>query len=367
MTHKECGEIAFNITVTLSRSQSLGAYSKLPNLQPLAPSIEFLSFYELFCRGNTNTFEMSQPTSLTKTFDTSLVDLQRSFSSTETNTSGSSAKENNSQPEQSEPRSSSPYQSVPTEVLYSQWASTYDTDGNVLQAVDDIQTQHILPELVELTRQSRSNTTTPFNILDLGCGTGRNTSKLLQAAWERDVQIAGWDSSQAMLEIAKTKCKSPTPKTFKVQFDNVDLASVENVPDQYSNSCDALISTLVLEHLEAEVFFRIITKLLKSGCYALITNMHPNMGALTRAGYKTASGERFKATSHIHTVQGTVEAAENAGLEVIGDVREMSVEGKLIDGGIVNGVKVERGQVAERARKWVGTTIWYGMILRTKR
>ena len=311
---------------------------------------------------------MTQPSTLSHSFDTSLIDVQQSFSSTDTNTSGSSAKENALSPEK--PRDVSPYRTVPTEQLYEQWASTYDTDGNVLQAVDDIQLRQLLPEFVRLTcRKAKTANSGPLQILDLGCGTGRNTLKLLRAAWETDVDIFGWDGSPAMLELARTKCEvTPKPQGPKttLKLEVRDLASVPSVPEQYYNFFNGIISTLVLEHISADTFFGIIAKVLKPGCYALTTNMHSDMGALSRAGFKTASGERFKATSYIYTPQETVDAADTAGLEPVGDVDEMAAHVNLIDGGLVNGVMVEKGTVTERARKWVGRKVWYGMVLRKK-
>ena len=146
---------------------------------------------------------MTQPSSLTKTFDTSLVDVQCSFSSTETNTSGSSAKEN-VQPQPSEPlesspdRPPSPFTTISAEELYQNWASTYDTDGNVLQAVDDVQLRSLLPRFVDLLYQNRhGGSSNQLRIPDLGCGTCRNTLNLTQLPWTdvNSVKIVGWDGA----------------------------------------------------------------------------------------------------------------------------------------------------------------------------
>ena len=312
---------------------------------------------------------MTQPTSVTMTFDTSLIDVQRSFSSTETNTSGSSGKEN-VRPAVPPPsgRETSPFKTVPTDQLYEEWANTYDTDGNVLQACDDLQLHRLLPEFVQLMCDKKA-TASGMQILDLGCGTGRNTRKLVQADWNADVDIIGWDGSQAMLDIARSKCDA-APRSGKhkvvLELGVRDLASVDSVPESYSNFFDGLISTLVLEHIPADTFFAIISRVLKSGSYALITNMHQDLGALSRAGFKTASGERFKATSYIYTPQDVVDAARVVGLELVGEVGEMAVNDKLIDGGVVDGVLVEKGTVTDRARKYVGTNVWFGMMLRKK-
>jgi SAM-dependent methyltransferase len=227
----------------------------------------------------------------------------------------------------------------------------------------------LLPEFVRLTCNSKKSAAGTIKILDLGCGTGRNTRKLLQADWNVDVEIVGWDGSQAMLDIAQSKCDAARrsgKQKVALELDVLDLASLNLVPESHTNAFDGLISTLVLEHIPADTFFAIVSRVLKSGSYALITNMHQDLGALSRAGFKTASGERFKATSYIYTPQDVVDAARVAGLELIGEVGEMAVDDKLIDGGVINGVKVEKGTVTDRARKYVGTNVWFGMMFRKK-
>lgn len=320
---------------------------------------------------------MTQPTSISKTFDTSLIDTTQSFSSTETNTSGSSGKEDirpmdapasvSSNPSGRPP---SPYKTVPTDQLYDQWASTYDTDGNVLQACDDVQLHSLLPEFVSLTCNRKSGINGRLKILDLGCGTGRNTMKLLQADWGRDVDVVGWDGSRAMLDLAQSKCEAALPKSGKhdvrLELEVRDSASIDSIPESYTGYFDGLISTLVVEHIPADIFLSIISNILESGAFALLTNMHQDLGALSRAGFKNASGERFKATSYIHTPADIVEAARGAGMQLVGEMREMAVDAKLIDGGTVCGMKVQKGFVAERARKYVGTKVWFGMMFRKK-
>lgn len=334
------------------------------------PQLEYkVNFVSRHC----NRAKMTQPSTLTQTFDTSLIDVQRSFSSTETDTSGSSTKENAPLTPLVHRREPSPYRTVPTDVLYSQWASTYDTDGNILQAADDIQLNDLLPLFVQLTNQNsrRSDVQAEaIRILDLGCGTGRNTVKLLRSNWNAEVDIVGWDGNQAMLELARSKCEAvlnEDRRNIGIELEEVDIASVDNIPAASVASFDGLISTLVLEHIPLKTYFSVMAEVLKVGCYALITNMHAELGAQSKAGYKTASGERFKATSYVYTVAETVEAANQAGFELVGSVREMTVDGRMFDGGVVNGVVVQKSQVAERARKWVGTKVWYGMLLRKVR
>lgn len=320
---------------------------------------------------------MTQPSTYNNTFDTSLIDTHliqnRSFSSTETNTSastGSNTKAALSTKARSEMAGTAePFTAVSNDKLYDTWADTYDTDGNVLQAVDDLELKTILPEFVRLLVQ-KSATTAPgaddlaLRILDFGCGTGRNTAKLLQVDWTqaggdaRTVEICGWDASEGMLKVAREKCAavSVSANTTMVGFDKINFSDAAAIPAAAVGSFDAIISTLVLEHLPAELFFATLASLLRAGGHALVTNMHPDMGRTTRAGYKTANGERVKGDSYVHEVGESVAAAKRAGLEVVREVGERTVEGTML----------ERGEVGQRGSKWVGVKVWFGFVVRKR-
>jgi SAM-dependent methyltransferase len=308
------------------------------------------------------------------TFDTSVIDVQKSFSSTETNTSGSTGKENlpPSETNQIDLQPAASSREVSTEELYDQWASTYDTDGNVLQYVDDLQMDDMLDRLVALCSSSyQDDQGERLQIMDLGCGTGRNTVKVLQLPWPSSTEtlIHAVDYSMAMLDIARVKCERSTNWNAKdrpaIRFAKLDISDTRSIATLDSETICALISTLVLEHIPIATYFAYVSHVLKPGGYAVLTNMHSDMGEKTIAGFRTASGERVKGTSYVYTPSETVEAAQAAGLELIGKVKEGAVEAAMIDGGVLqNGRLVEKGAVREGARKWVGTKAWYGMLLR---
>lgn len=98
------------------------------------------------------------------------------------------------------PKPSTPVQHIPTQDAYDEWASVYDTDGNMLQSIDDAELASLLPELISLVLQRSSNRP---GFLDLGCGTGRNTAKLLNYAWpqDRQVDLMALDFSKGMLGV----------------------------------------------------------------------------------------------------------------------------------------------------------------------
>lgn len=247
--------------------------------------------------------------------------------------------------------------------LYSLWAPTYDSDGNILQAVDNLQLeQNLLPQLASAIEKQQNATTTqkPLHILDLGCGTGRTTLKLASLfqqspASNQTVEISGWDSSAEMLSLARTKLQShPT-----IDFAQVDLlSSPPSIPKESLGLYAGITSTLVLEHLPLHLYFSTVASLLAPGGVAIVTNMHPEMGAGSVAGFKDENGVRLKGDSYLHGVGESVRAAEEAGLRALGDVGEVEVSESMFEG------LLKQGAVREMGRKWVGRKLWFGMVLR---
>ncbi|KAL1797735.1 hypothetical protein ACET3X_004341 [Alternaria dauci] len=309
---------------------------------------------------------MTQPTSVDMTFDTSLVDINpppnanASFSTTD-----SDSTLDVEQPlKQTTASKSTPnsVQHIPTQAAYDQWASVYDTDGNMLQAIDDLELQTVLPEFLSRVKNSIV-TNEKLCILDLGCGTGRNTGKLVRYDWDgKSMEVIGLDFSQGMLDVATKKLATLVEGQEKVQlrleccdcFPTVNDPSASPLPAVQSlRPSHAVISTLVLEHIPLKDYFATLCMLLMPGGMALVTNMHADMGRISQAGFVNAHGVKVRGSSYVYTVEETAAAARAAGLDVLSvDEREMRKE------------DVEGGAVGERGWKWVGTKVWYGMVLR---
>ncbi|EME87766.1 uncharacterized protein MYCFIDRAFT_158971 [Pseudocercospora fijiensis CIRAD86] len=296
--------------------------------------------------------------SLNRSFDASLFDLQRSFSSTDTNTTGSSAKENRPDSETQAPD----VKNVTTAKLYEQWSTTYDTDGNVLQAVDDIQSRESIPAIIRSVQSSAQERSDPLCVLDFGCGTGRTTQKLLHSPdWHQAVEIHGWDGSAHMLDSARSKCAStPRPDASStkhirsINFLAVDLSNIGSLPAEQLGKVDLLVSTLVLEHMSLDEFWAHIAVLLRPGGIGLMSNMHADMGSGSVAGFvEQESGKRLIGKSYLYSAEQTADGARKAGLE-IWDVKEVAADEGMI----------ERGEIGERGGKWVGRKMWYGMKFR---
>lgn len=111
-------------------------------------------------------------------------------------------------------KTSTPVRHMDTTAAYDAWAAVYDEDGNVLQSVDDLELEGLLPAFLGRSAGAVSGKEKVLRVLDLGCGTGRNTEKVVGWAVAREkegkgkgvkVEVVGVDASKGMLEKAKGK------------------------------------------------------------------------------------------------------------------------------------------------------------------
>jgi len=135
---------------------------------------------------------------------------------------------------------------------YKDWSKIYDSNKNKTRDLDQFITKKILSKI------------TFDSILEIGCGTGKNT------IWfsEKANSVTAVDFSPEMLEIAKKKVNSD-----RVHFKEVDITK----PWSFNNSPVDLISiNLVLEHIENLNFiFKCANKNLKINGYLFISELHP--------------------------------------------------------------------------------------------
>jgi len=273
-------------------------------------------------------------------------------------------------------------------------SQVYDTDGNILQAIDDHLIAGLLDQsfsLLTSSRSSPSSTTSSLSqpeitITELGCGTGRNTVKLLS---NKELKIAlpenaarfngriknifALDLSPGMLHLAKDRCETlinstsnlnslPLPNIEFIEFDALNPSPT--VVKKLEGEADIVLSTLVLEHLLLDVFFNTAKSFLRRDGKGVlvVTNMHPDMGRLSRAGFlDPATGTKIQGTSFAHEIADVVAAGRNFGFEVVGTVVERDVSESDVgcddDGG-------ERRLLGKRGRKWIGCKVWFGCVMR---
>ena len=230
-----------------------------------------------------------------------------------------------------------------TTEAYDLWASVYDSDGNFLQAMDTIEMKALLPRMISEIQSPK-----PWKVVDLGCGTGRNTVALLGL---EDAEIVALDASPKMLEVAKSRLQEIPQESAaqpRLHFGVVDLIESSDSPQSALNA-DAIVSTLVIEHIPCDAFFKHVAQILKPGGVLLLTNMHSHMGSISQAGFvDTKTGQKIRPTSYAHTLDEVLLEAKRHRLNPIGEVEERAVDDALTD------------VLGERSKKWVGVTCWFG-------
>ena len=264
---------------------------------------------------------------------------------------------------------SMPVHHLPTVQAYDAWATVYDTDGNMLQGIDDMELESMLPTfLASVVEWCRQRSKRVVRIVDFGCGTGRNTAKILGwDGWpaELRVEVVGIDASTGMLDVAMKKLSGlvTSKRTFELhRHDFLHPGDPELPPVPFSRYqvgyFDALVSTLVLEHFPLKPYFMSLASLVAPSAMALVTNMHPDMGSRSQAGFVSTDVDgaavKVRGTSWVHGVEATAATAVETGFEVT-ELRERAVE----DGSMVD-------KLGLRSKKWIGINVWYGMVLQNR-
>lgn len=229
--------------------------------------------------------------------------------------------------------------------LYNQWASTYDTDGNVLPAVDEVEfNTHVVPALRAQGAKG------DIRLLEIGCGTGRNTAKLPELLTPGST-IYAIDVSEGMMNEAKKKLEDAPTKIhwalldFQTQGSELDALVGEPV--------DIVISTLVLEHVELDAFFATVSKHLKSGGWAWVSTMHPFIGKFTGAGFRREDGAKVRGVSSNYEIEEVVSSAKKYGLELGCPV---------VESGVGDDRAEALAKFGPRAMKCVGWKIFVGAL-----
>ena len=181
---------------------------------------------------------------------------------------------------------------------YNSWANIYDSNHNKTRDLDKV-----------VTIKTLSNYHFDL-VLELGCGTGKNTEYLVQHAQ----QIIGLDFSDEMLNKAKGKIKSK-----KVKFQKADLTKDWNVPNNFA---DLVTSSLTLEHIKNLdfIFHEAHLKLKPKGKF-FISELHPFKQYVgSKAKYETDQGEE-ELEVYIHHISEFLNSAKKSGFILV-DLQE---------------------------------------------
>jgi len=177
---------------------------------------------------------------------------------------------------------------------YNKWSEQYDTNINKTRDLEAA----ALRETLSKTRNA--------SILEIGCGTGKNSVWLA----ERAVSLVGVDLSAEILVKAKEKV-SAEHTTF-IQADINKEWTFAN-----DNAFDLITFSLVLEHISNLdfVFLQAANKLCSGGIIYL-GELHPfKQYAGSKARFETEEGTQF-VDCFVHNISDFVMAAEKAGLRL---------------------------------------------------
>jgi ubiquinone/menaquinone biosynthesis C-methylase UbiE len=181
---------------------------------------------------------------------------------------------------------------------YTDWSITYDSDRNLTRDLDLIVTRHILSG-----RQFQT-------ILELGCGTGKNTALLVQLG----EHVYAVDFSIGMLEQARRKIQPG-----RVGFAVADLTKTWPCRDE---SVDLIVCNLVLEHVrDLSVIFAEARRVLVAGGEFFISELHPfRQYGGTKANFQRGQ-ETIEIPAFVHHLSDFIVDASQNGL-ALQSVRE---------------------------------------------
>ena len=177
---------------------------------------------------------------------------------------------------------------------YNEWSDSYDSDINLTRDLDSKLTRELLTDL-----QANS-------ILELGCGTGKNTSFLAQIG----AKVEAVDFSQGMIQKAREKVKAEN-----VIFSTMDITQAWKFTDL---SFDLITSNLVLEHIRDLSFvFSEASRTLKSQGQFFINELHPFRQYDGKKARFQRDDETVEVDAFMHHISDFTNAATAQGLMLI--------------------------------------------------
>ena len=177
---------------------------------------------------------------------------------------------------------------------YDDWSSSYDMDENLTRDLDQ-----------QITREALSDRHFD-SILELGCGTGKNTVFLSQIG----KRVEALDFSQGMIDKARQKVRAEN-----VRFRQTDLTRTWPVE---SGSCDLVVCNLVLEHIEDLAFiFAETSRVLERNGTFLLNELHPFRQYEGKKARFEGKNGTMEIPAFVHHISDFVKAALKGDLRLI--------------------------------------------------
>ena len=184
-------------------------------------------------------------------------------------------------------------------VAYNEWAETYDTDHNRTR---DLAAQTLRQADLDFANR---------NVIEVGCGTGRNTEWLARPA-AGATDIIALDFSEEMLARARDRVRDP-----RVRFIQHDIRATWPLTD---TSAEVVIVMLVLEHVELlPPIFAEAARTLSAGGELFICELHPMRQLLGGQAQftSTQTGEHRRVPAFLHNISDYVNAGLSSGFELV--------------------------------------------------
>jgi ubiquinone/menaquinone biosynthesis C-methylase UbiE len=180
------------------------------------------------------------------------------------------------------------------EKSYNSWAKQYDTNNNKTRDLD---------------KKATINTLSKYNfnnVLELGCGTGKNTIWLIEKA----ARIIALDFSEEMLKKAEEKIVNS-----KVTFKKADITKIWDINSDFA---DLITCSLILEHIQnLDFIFKEAYKALKPNGFFFISELHPFKQYYgSKARYETENGTE-ELEVYTHHISEFTSIAKNNSFELI--------------------------------------------------
>jgi ubiquinone/menaquinone biosynthesis C-methylase UbiE len=178
--------------------------------------------------------------------------------------------------------------------LYNSWSANYDTVENKTRDLEKIACREILSTVEFET------------VIELGCGTGKNTEWLASRA----KHVLAVDSSEEMQAVAKQKVKSDN-----VEFKQADITKNWNFS---RDKADLITCSLILEHVEnLEFIFSEAHAHLNENGNFYICELHPfKQYTGSKARFETAEGLQVL-ECFTHHLSDYIQAAQKNDFSVI--------------------------------------------------
>jgi ubiquinone/menaquinone biosynthesis C-methylase UbiE len=177
---------------------------------------------------------------------------------------------------------------------YNQWSESYDSDENLTRDLDQSVTR-------ELLAGSRFD-----SILEIGCGTGKNTAFLAQVG----IDVRAFDFSPGMLAKAREKVRADN-----VQFSLADLTGRWPAGD---GAFDLIVCNLVLEHIQdLSHIFSEAARTLQPGGQFLVNELHPFRQYQGTVARFEREAETVEVAAFVHHISDFINAGLESGLKLL--------------------------------------------------